>query len=119
MEHRPLALLATTHQAREALATTDESSRCGRKVSAAALVEYAERVSCPSANPRVRVRARARAKARARARARARASVGYQSANHPSANPEPNSNPSPSPSANPSPNQGSYSNAAPVGLPWP
>ena len=52
-KHRPLALL-THNQARETLATTDESARCGRKVSAAALIEYAERVSYstnPNPNP--------------------------------------------------------------------
>ena len=38
-------------RARETLATTDESLRVGRKVSAAALVEYAERVSYSNAAP--------------------------------------------------------------------
>ena len=38
-------------QAREALEATDESHRLGRKVSAAALIEYAERVSYSNAAP--------------------------------------------------------------------
>ena len=49
-EHRRLTFLTNT-QAREALATTDESTRRGRKVSAAALIEYAERVSYSNAAP--------------------------------------------------------------------
>ena len=51
LQHTETQLSTLVAQAQEALATTDESLRVGRKVSAAALIEYAERVSYSNAAP--------------------------------------------------------------------